>query len=159
MSPNFVHYNRNVHGDPMNLIIPNLYLGSMFAGFNPLYLSNQGVQSVLQVCPSIPLNSQERNINRWVISLPDVPETQLLPYFQYTCSWIQHQLRNGNPVLVHCMAGVSRSATIIIAYLMWNYKWNLRQAFQYVQRRRRIINPNHGFISQLQKWQKILKIK
>jgi len=145
--------------DPMNLIIPNLFLGNMEAGFNPKFLRDKGIRAVLQVCQTPPNIQPVHTINRWIIPVPDIPSTQLLPYFQYTCNWIQHQLRAGNPVLVHCMAGVSRSATVIIAFLMWAFNWNLEQAAMYVRQRRWVIYPNQGFIQQLRQWEKYLSQK
>lgn len=143
----------------MNLIIPNLYLGSLLSGFNTNYLKSKGIKSVLQVCPSLEDSPGilEGGVRRWIISVADVPQTALYQYFQYSCNWIQYQLRSGNPVLVHCMAGISRSATLIIAYLMWAYGWTFEQARQYVRQRRMIINPNRGFVMQLLYWEKALQ--
>jgi dual specificity phosphatase 12 len=52
-------------------------------------------------------------------------------------------------VLVNCMAGVSRSATIVIAYLMTKQKMTFQEAFEFVRSKRPIINPNEAFIEQL----------
>lgn len=56
--------------------------------------------------------------------------------------------RNGH-VLVHCMAGVSRSAAIVIAYLMKYKRMDLRSAFNHCYQLRPIIRPNNGFMAQL----------
>jgi protein-tyrosine phosphatase len=69
---------------------------------------------------------------------------------------------------VHCAAGVSRSATIVIAYtisfkisietlviclfgsyVMKKHQWDYETAFDFVQKRRPIVYPNEGFIKQL----------
>lgn len=60
------------------------------------------------------------------------------------------------------MAGISRSATIVIAYLMKMKKYtmihvilsNLIQALNKVKRRRNIINPNKGFLQQMLEFEK-----
>lgn len=49
-------------------------------------------------------------------------------------------------VLVHCHRGVSRSATIVIMYLMRKFKLTLRDAYKLVKSRRDKIDPNAGFI-------------
>ncbi len=54
------------------------------------------------------------------------------------------------------MAGASRSATIVIAYLMWNKKWKFEQALNYVKLKRPIICPNDGFLKQLKMFDKLL---
>ena len=50
---------------------------------------------------------------------------------------------------MHCFGGISRSATIVIAYMMKKEMMNLEEAFNYVKERRDIINPNDGFIKKL----------
>ena len=52
-------------------------------------------------------------------------------------------------VFIHCCAGVSRSSTITIVYLMKCHSMSLDVAFQFVQERRSCINPNAGFRFQL----------
>ncbi|KAL4430635.1 hypothetical protein ABPG75_005891 [Micractinium tetrahymenae] len=57
-------------------------------------------------------------------------------------------------VLVHCSQGVSRSATLAIAYLMWKRAAGYDDVFQEVKAARGVANPNIGFICQLLQWQK-----
>jgi len=47
--------------------------------------------------------------------------------------------------LIHCSAGVSRSVTVLTAYLMHKVGWTLRQTFQYVRSKRSYAYPNLGF--------------
>jgi len=55
------------------------------------------------------------------------------------------------------MKGISRSATVTLAYLMWKNHWEFKKAKSYLKDRRPIINPNLGFRVQLEIWEKILK--
>jgi protein-tyrosine phosphatase len=55
----------------------------------------------------------------------------------------------GKQVLVNCFAGVSRSATIVVAYFMYKNKWGVQDAISFVRSKRWWINPNYGFICQL----------
>jgi protein-tyrosine phosphatase len=48
--------------------------------------------------------------------------------------------------LLHCQLGMSRSASICLAYLIHEYKFTLRKAFEEVKPKRIIIKPNHGFL-------------
>lgn len=58
------------------------------------------------------------------------------------------QMSSSAKVLVHCVVGVSRSATLVLAYLMLHQQLSLRQAVITV-RERRWVFPNRGFLHQL----------
>lgn len=49
---------------------------------------------------------------------------------------------------------MSRSASIVISYLIWKYKMNLEEAFSFVKSKRKIISPNSNFIDQLKEFSK-----
>jgi Leucine-rich repeat (LRR) protein len=57
------------------------------------------------------------------------------------------------PLFVHCQAGASRSATIVIALIMRLKGWSLRRALLHVKGRRSVVAPNMGFLSQLQRFE------
>lgn len=57
--------------------------------------------------------------------------------------------RAGGKILVHCEAGISRSPTICMAYLMKTKRLRLDEAFDYIKQRRSLISPNFGFMGQL----------
>lgn len=52
-------------------------------------------------------------------------------------------------VLVHCLAGISRSVTITVAYLMYKLSMSLNDAYDFVRRRKANISPNFNFMGQL----------
>ena len=52
-------------------------------------------------------------------------------------------------ILIHCMAGISRSVTLTIAYLMKHFTMPMQAAYQYVKERRPAISPNLNFMGQL----------
>jgi protein-tyrosine phosphatase len=61
-------------------------------------------------------------------------------------------------VLVHCAAGVSRSASFVIAYLMRVEKMKYVDAYQSVKTKRQIIRPNSGFVKQLREYERGLAV-
>lgn len=52
-------------------------------------------------------------------------------------------------VLVHCKEGISRSASVVIAYLMTSAQQSLLQAYLHTKKRRECISPNPGFMTEL----------
>ena len=65
---------------------------------------------------------------------------------------------NNKPVLVHCHRGVSRSATVVIAYMMKFKNIGMLEAFNFVKIQRPIIDPNFGFLIQLQAFEEQILI-
>lgn len=61
--------------------------------------------------------------------------------------------QSGGKVLVHCEAGISRSPTICMAYIMRTQRLRLEAAFDIVKQRRRVISPNFSFMNQLQQFE------
>lgn len=64
--------------------------------------------------------------------------------------------QSGRGVLVHCQAGVSRSATIVIAYLMKHTLMTMTDAYKYVRGRRPVVSPNLNFMGQLLEFERDL---
>ena len=70
----------------------------------------------------------------------------------------QHSACCAAGVLVHCGAGVSRSATLCMAYLMRRFGWNATKARTHCHDRRSLVNPNHGFWQALCAFEPVLGI-
>lgn len=83
------------------------------------------------------------------VRLLDTETSDIQSYFDRVSRFIDAQLKEGGKVLVHCGAGVSRSVTLIMAYLISYKKYNLRSAYALVRNKRKIIRPNNGFFRQL----------
>ena len=69
----------------------------------------------------------------------------------------ERERRAGGKVLVHCHGGISRSATVCLAYLMFSRHLRLDDAFDYVRARRHVISPNANFMMQLSQFETELR--
>lgn len=79
----------------------------------------------------------------------DMPDTQLDNIIKRTNQIIQSVHERNGRILIHCNAGVSRSASVCIAYLMLQRQMNFVDAFSLVKSKRECIRPNDGFLKQL----------
>ena len=86
------------------------------------------------------------------IEVDDDEHEDIFKYFYSSINLIE----KSNIVYVHCQAGMSRSASFVIAYVMFHFKYNRDKAFDYVQKRREIICPNEGFMMQLKDLERVL---
>jgi hypothetical protein len=88
--------------------------------------------------------------------IADHSETNITLVFETATAFIENARVTGGRVLVHCVQGISRSATVVMAYLMKYHKFSLEKAHKLVISRRHIINPNPGFWKQLQEYERAL---
>lgn len=84
------------------------------------------------------------------IEVDDDEKEPLETHFQKVHEILKAAEEADKVALVHCAAGMSRSATLVIAHLMQKNKWTYKQAYEYVQRCRPVITPNDGFVLALQ---------
>ncbi|KAJ3126882.1 hypothetical protein HK098_007016 [Nowakowskiella sp. JEL0407] len=88
--------------------------------------------------------------------IDDTPNAPIRELFERTTSLISHLLDSNQTILVHCHAGVSRSATIVLAFLMMNKGLSLYDAWNMVFIRRPIVRPNEGFAEELRQLEESL---
>ena len=140
----------------MDEIIPGvLFLSDYFAASDIEELDRNGILTVVNISdqPQSQANRQlyEDNGIRYVFfPCRDEPDENINRYF---ASFLEVMETAPKPVLVHCRAGVSRSATLAIAFVMVYKELNVTEAFLHVRKQRPIIGPNGGFMKQLRAWQ------
>ncbi|EIW76527.1 phosphatases II [Coniophora puteana RWD-64-598 SS2] len=125
-----------------------LYIGNLAAGFSKDLHAQLNITHVLSVCPENP-SSDADAVTHLCIPIQDTEFDDLLIHLPRTCQFIQSALDNHGVVLVHCLMGVSRSATVICAYLMQSQRIDARAALQVLRKRRSMVHPNYGFRKQL----------
>ncbi len=81
--------------------------------------------------------------------IDDDKDEQISQYFFEVHKIINEAINQNKNVIVHCAAGMSRSASLVIAYLMIENNWYYEEAYSYVKKKRPIIDPNIGFVKQL----------
>mmetsp|Transcript_3731 Transcript_3731/g.4180 ORF Transcript_3731/g.4180 Transcript_3731/m.4180 type:complete len:115 (-) Transcript_3731:848-1192(-) len=86
--------------------------------------------------------------------IDDDPSEDIAHLFQKAFDFIRSD-KNTN-VLVHCVSGISRSGTIVVAYCMQYLGLDYKQALDFVRSRRSVVYPNSGFQTQLQAFEKEL---
>lgn len=134
----------------------HLYLGSVGAAYNSQVLKNLQISHILTICECLPPKFPSE-FDYKVVPVTDEPSTRLNKYFEEATDFIKKVIEEGKNVLVHCFAGVSRSASIVIAYLMRFHSMDYNAAHKYVKARRPWINPNYGFQGQLRRYGIFLK--
>ena len=111
------------------------------------------IKGYIQIVPDMsiskPIPEPIPEHSQLIIPVRDNGEIPLSIYFDLTSEFIDNNISSGNNVLVHCSSGVSRSSTIVIAYLMNKQEMTLGDAYTHVYERRNMILPGKGFFREL----------
>ena len=137
-------------------ILPNLWLGNMKIAQTSSFFIEHDINCVINCSKDIPFyNDKCKNVR---ISVHDNLERQeiakLYEYFDSSADFIHEQLSNNRNILVHCYAGIQRSASIILAYLIKYSSITLKNGVNLIQSKRsQAFTPGINFISSLEKYQ------
>lgn len=151
-----------------------LYLGSIPKSYDYLFEKNINV-IVTILSETIPqLDYRQTNIQHVYFPLDDVEYADIFQYFEYSSQFIFTSLLEGKNVLVHCYAGISRSASLIIAFFLYCLRFQPHMVtfstfndklswtdnvINHVRKQRNCIQPNPGFYRQLTQYEKQLKYR
>ncbi|XP_039745330.1 dual specificity protein phosphatase MPK-4-like [Pararge aegeria] len=135
----------------VDLIDDGLYLGNLACARDSKVLEQLKITHVLTI-DLVPLQRSildRTSLTFKYMKLADVPKEDLISHLPESNDFIKQAIASGGTVLVHCYFGVSRSAAVVIAYIMEKYGLCYEDAFLLVKTKRRFIGPNVGFVAQL----------
>ncbi|KAM9716110.1 dual specificity protein phosphatase 13A-like [Menidia menidia] len=141
-------------GNHVDEVWPNLYIGDMSVANDRYSLWKLGITHIVNAAHGRQYSQGSHEfygstVDYYGVPADDSPSFDISRYFYPSAEYIQSALTtNGARVLVHCAVGVSRSASLVLAYLMIHHHYSLLQAINKVKECRWIF-PNSGFLKQL----------
>jgi protein-tyrosine phosphatase len=135
----------------INKITDRLFLSNYETSLNYKLLKSLGIKQILSVGIELPPHKTQY-FKTMHLNVEDNEQEDIIRFFISAFHFI-----NNDVTLVHCYAGISRSATIVISYLMRSNKISYIDAYNLVLKERPIISPNVGFMKQLYRYGKLLK--
>lgn len=132
-----------------------LYIGSQDAACNEPGLAEARISHVLNLASGVP-NFFPDALSYCKLIVLDTEEFDIASFFERTNAFIADAIAAGGRVLVHCNAGVSRSATAVLAFLLAHRQLRLDDALVLLQSRRSKVKPNPGFLRQLRDYERQL---
>lgn len=150
-------------------ILPFLWIGSrenaleraLIMGEKPSIVGKK-FGLIINVTPEhggCPNKFEDEGIEYLRVAILDSLKQPIADYFDVTYKAIDRARVAGHYVLVHCEMGISRSSTIVIAYIMRALRISFNNAFDIVKHARSFVSPNIDFIGQLLRFQKTLKLR
>ncbi|XP_042901881.1 dual specificity protein phosphatase 3-like [Parasteatoda tepidariorum] len=141
-----------------NEVFPDIYLGDALTAMSIALLKRLRITHILNAAQGDGRSSGSINTSEdfyvpqgiQYLGVPAVDNTtyRIHHHFEDAADFISDALKHGGKVLVHCQAGISRSATLICAFLMIKHKMCVEDAVKIIRKKRAII-PNKGFLQQL----------
>ncbi|AUV65295.1 PTP-2 [Alphabaculovirus myunipunctae] len=143
-------------GDKVNVsrITDRLYLGGIIYDIDAFrrFVDEHDIGAVLSVWDDGLLRIDDIGVARkdyMHVFIGDNEQANIMQYFESTYKFLEKKIHDENKnVFVHCHAGISRSATIVICYLMQRRDMTFHEACKFVHDRRKI-RPNASFVRQL----------
>ena len=142
-----------IKSENIDKITDKIYLGDIDGAREVNYLKQEKITHIISLAGKIFSPEYEEGLfKRKIIDIIDFEDENIFQYFKDCIQFIE----SAKKIYIHCMAGVSRSATIVIAYIMWKEHKSYYQAFLDVKYKRKFIEPNKGFIFQLRYFESML---
>ncbi|KAK2467377.1 hypothetical protein APHAL10511_000612 [Amanita phalloides] len=139
--------------DSVSLVLPpSLYLGPCSAASSKPFLTTNLITDVLSIGANPSSRSKVEGVTYHRLSINDSPSASISKIVDAACDIIDAAMASNKGkgrVFVHCSAGISRSPTIVAAYLMKRRGMTLKAALGQIVRVRPQISPNPGFVLQL----------
>jgi atypical dual specificity phosphatase len=137
-------------------LVPHLFI----CGVSALTSANMKafkISLIVNATKEVPNLKSLGEIQRMKLWIDDVSSEDISNHFDVVCDQIHAVIQDGGNVLVHCVAGVSRSASICLAYLTKYHFRNLRSAYHLMCEKRPMVRPNLGFWRQLIHYEQLVK--
>ncbi|KAF7656111.1 hypothetical protein LDENG_00046320 [Lucifuga dentata] len=138
-------------------ILPHLYLGCQRDVLNKDLMQQNDIAYVLNASNTCPKPDFIPESYFLRVPVNDSFCEKILPWLDKSVEFIEKAKASNARVLVHCLAGISRSATIAIAYIMKRMDMSLDEAYRFVKEKRPTISPNFNFLGQLLDFEKKIK--
>ena len=134
-------------------IIPHVYIGTVGSATNLKQLEKNKISHI--ICCAATVKSFFPDKFKYLnLDILDSDKADIKQHFAKSNEFIDEAIKNNGNVLVHCHAGMSRSSTILIAYLIKSQKMKYNEALILLKSKREKVNPNSGFAEQLKEYEK-----
>ncbi|XP_041941358.1 dual specificity protein phosphatase 22-B [Alosa sapidissima] len=138
-------------GNGINKVLPDLYLGNFKDARDREQLAKHNITHILSIHDTAAPILQE--MTYLCIPAADLPTQNLTQHFKESIMFMHECRLKGEGCLVHCLAGVSRSVTLVVAYIMTVTGLGWQEALAGVRAARPCAGPNQGFQRQLQEFE------
>lgn len=152
-------YNHYIGSNPndMHELFPRIYISDLKTSLSEFVLDQHGITHIVSAVVG---TDNEKRGNRECVYFPLMDNTNedINSYFLECNKYISRVLSENdtNKILIHCMVGASRSATLIAAYICQETGHSISDILESMKAKRDIVCPNPNFLKQLEDYEKVL---
>lgn len=135
----------------VNKIVKGLLLGGETLSVNKEELHRLKITHIVNCSKDLQNHFEESlpGFKYYRVDVDDLDDQPINQYFEGSLKFMKDAIDKGHTVFVHCSKGVSRSSTIVLAYLISYHKYSLKDALNFIKTKRPMVQPNCGFVSKL----------
>lgn len=151
------YYISDPNPNEMHEMFPRIYISDLKTALSESVLNRHGITHII----SAVIGTEGQHVgNRKCVYFPLMDNTSedISSHFDKTNQYISDTLSSdpNNKILIHCMVGASRSATLIASYICYKTNFKVSDILKYMKSKRKIVSPNPNFVRQLEEYEKSL---
>jgi len=139
----------------MSEILPRLFLGGINHTYDREFLHAENITHILSIVELTHTTDamSEKGVIHMSICMYDSDAEPIYDVLERAVAFIHDAVNSNGAIYVHCVMGMSRSPTLVAAYLMAHHAMNAEEAIKFLVERRPIVCPNDGFRAALKRWE------
>lgn len=138
-------------------VVSNVFISNVFGARSKAKLQDKGISRIVVAAAELDMfHESQPDLEYLRLPLADNPGQKLMPSLAEGCDFIQKARSEGRACLVHCAGGGSRSASVVIGFLLRHESSDfpsVEAALQHLKAVRPIVEPNWGFLEQLREFE------
>jgi protein-tyrosine phosphatase len=128
-----------------------IYLGNAYNAADYYYLKNFGITGIVNASNEIS-NYFEDNFDYFKIDIFDINNSSIYKFFDPYIEFVKKTIENKGKIMVHCFMGSSRSAILVVLYLVYFKSYTVEHGIEYITNKRNRVNINITYLDELKKY-------
>lgn len=128
-----------------------IYLGNAYNAADYYYLKNFGITGIVNACNEIS-NYFEDDFEYFKIDILDINNSSIYKFFDPFITFVENILNNNGKIMIHCYMGSSRSAILVVLYLVKYKSYTMDDSIRFITDKRNRVNINVTYIEELKRY-------
>ena len=128
-----------------------IYLGNAYNAADYYYLKQFGITGIVNACNEIS-NYFEDDFKYFKIDILDINNSSIYNFFDPFIKFVEKILEEDGKIMIHCFMGSSRSAILVVLYLIKFKSFNIEDSIEFITEKRNRVNINVTYVKELREY-------